>query len=62
MRLLAKLKPEVLQAVKEAASDGRLTCTEARKLAETLGVSPAEIGQAADELKIKLTACELGCF
>lgn len=57
-----ELKQEVLEAVKKAAEGGRITCTAARKLAGEMGISPRLIGQAADELKIKIKECELGCF
>ncbi|WP_027365296.1 hypothetical protein [Desulfotruncus alcoholivorax] len=52
----------IKQALREAAPEGKLSCTAARKLAADLGVSPRQVGQAADELKIKIFACELGCF
>lgn len=52
----------VKEAVRRAAVDGKISCTRARRLAGELGVSPKEVGQAADELKIKIHACELGCF
>ncbi|NLK51016.1 MAG: hypothetical protein GX295_01015 [Syntrophomonadaceae bacterium] len=57
-----EVKPEVLEAVKKAAVEGRLSCNVARELAETLGVPPVMIGRACDELQIKINACELGCF
>lgn len=53
---------EIKDAVRRAAVEGKLSCTRARRLAEELGVPPREIGRAADELKIKIKACELGCF
>ncbi|KAF1083841.1 hypothetical protein SPSYN_02997 [Sporotomaculum syntrophicum] len=53
---------EIRTVVQNAAKDGKLSCTVARKLASELGVAPKEIGQAANELKIKLCGCELGCF
>lgn len=59
---MSEIKQEVLDAVKQAAKDGRLTCTEARKLAEDLKVNPSVVGKAANELKIKIKSCELGCF
>ncbi|MEW5952580.1 MAG: hypothetical protein AB1815_02315 [Bacillota bacterium] len=59
---MAEIKAEVLAAVKKAARDGRLTCTGARSLAEELKVEPREIGDACNALKIKIKACELGCF
>lgn len=52
----------IRQAVLKAARDGRLSCTMARKLAGELQVSPRDIGQACNELKIKIHSCELGCF
>lgn len=59
---MSEIKQEVLDAVRQASKDGRITCTEARKLARDLRVTPRIIGQAANELDIKLASCELGCF
>lgn len=42
--------------------EGRITCSQARKVAEDLGISPRIIGEACNELKIKICACELSCF
>lgn len=53
---------EIKDAVLKAATEGKLSCTKARRLAEELGVPTKEIGRVADELKIKLFGCELGCF
>ena len=53
---------KVLQAIQERAVDSRLSCSEARRLASELDVPVREVGRAADELKIKIMACELGCF
>jgi len=52
----------VLEAVRQAAPDGRLTCAQARQLAARLGVRPRVIGTACNKLKVKLKGCELGCF
>lgn len=57
-----KLPEKVLEAVKNAANEGKLTCAEANALAEKLGVEPLLIGKAANELKIKIKSCQLGCF
>jgi len=59
---MAEINPEVLDAVKKASKDKRISCMAARKLAEELKVPPLVIGEAANELKIKIYACELGCF
>ncbi len=53
---------EVLDKVKEAAGDNGLTCTAARKLADDLGVSPKIIGDACNQLDVKINNCALGCF
>ncbi|WP_169799880.1 hypothetical protein [Desulfolucanica intricata] len=57
-----EIDKQILDAVKKAAPEGRLSCTAARKLADDFNVPPKIIGQAADILKIKIKACELGCF
>jgi len=50
------------EAVSAASSDGRITCSAALNVAQRLGVDPREVGAAANELRIKITACRLGCF
>lgn len=54
---------ERIQAeIRLVQAEGRITCTLAREIAERIGVSYAEVGSAANQMKIKITACELGCF
>ncbi len=53
---------QVKERVKEKATDGRISCSVARRIAEELNVSVKEVGHACDDLDIKLYACELGCF
>lgn len=48
--------------LKERNHDGKITCSEARKIAEELRVPYIEVGRVANELKIKIKRCELGCF
>lgn len=50
------------EKVKEASVNGRLACGKAHRLAEEEGFSLKEIGETANKLKIKIVACELGCF
>jgi len=59
---MSKIPENVLQAVQEAAKDGRLTCAGAHQLAKELGVNLLVVGEACDEMKIKIKACQLGCF
>lgn len=53
---------QIIQKLLEVATDGKITCTEARRLAEELQVDPSEIGKLCDEVKVKIMGCELGCF
>ncbi len=53
-----KLAKELLSRSKE----GKMTCAQARRLAEDLQVSYDEVGNIADELKVKIHKCQLGCF
>lgn len=45
-----------------AAPDGKLPCAVAFQVAADLQKPPAEIGEAADRLEIRLVKCQLGLF
>jgi hypothetical protein len=53
---------EVKTAILAAAKDGRITCSEALDLARRLNVSPSLVGEMADQMAVKINACQLGCF
>ncbi len=53
---------ELVKAVQAAAEQGKLSCARAHELSAELGVPLAEIGKVCNELKIKIAACQLGCF
>jgi len=55
-------KKEMEHLLKERAVDGKISCTVARKIAEDLDVPYGDVGATANELKIKIKSCELGCF
>jgi len=57
-----EIDPRVKDALLKAAPEGKITCPAARKLANTLGVSPRVIGDACNQLDIKIHSCALGCF
>jgi len=52
----------IKEALKNASRGNRLSCEQAHDLARELNVSLKEIGAQCNELKIKITACQLGCF
>lgn len=55
-------REQLEQEVKKAAQGGRLSCAQAFAIADKLGVEPKTVGQAANDLKIKIAGCRLGCF
>lgn len=55
-------KQLIAEKLKEKAPKGKISCHEARLLAQEFDVEPGVIGELCDELKIKVCACELGCF
>ncbi|WP_072915348.1 hypothetical protein [Desulforamulus aeronauticus] len=59
---MSEQKEKLVIAVKELAREGKLSCTAARKIAAECNVPPKAVGEVCDELKIKIKACELGCF
>ncbi len=48
--------------LKERSKDGKITCTDCHEISEEYSYSLEEIGQKADEIKIKIVNCKLGCF
>jgi len=53
---------ELEQTILRAARDGRLTCAAAFRVAKEANVSVKRVGKLADKLKVKIRACQLGCF
>jgi hypothetical protein len=53
---------KIVEAIRTASRENRLSCAAAHELARELNISLKEIGSICNELKIKITACQLGCF
>ena len=53
---------KIIEAIRTASINDRLTCERAQALTEELKVPLKEIGALCNELKIKIVACQLGCF
>ena len=60
--LFVAMKEKIQEEIKKRSTDNRLPCAVARKIAQDLSVSYKEVGDAANELEVKITNCELGCF
>jgi hypothetical protein len=52
----------IIEVLRKASTNSRLTCEKAHALARELNVPLKEIGALCNELKIKIAACQLGCF
>ncbi len=63
MNFSALSKKELIKnRIKEKVLDKKISCPALRKIAEELGVPYREAGEAANDLKIKIKNCDLGCF
>jgi len=56
------MNDKIAEEIRKKAVNDRLPCAAARRIAEELTVPYKEVGRTADELKVKITGCELGCF
>lgn len=55
-------REKMIDAIHVASVNNRLNCEKAHELAKELNTSLQEIGALCNELKIKIAACQLGCF
>lgn len=53
---------EIVNKLKEAAKDGKITCAVAQKIAMDNKIPMRQIGDLLNKLKIKIIQCQLGCF
>ncbi len=58
------MNAKLIESLKETAekNNGKITCAQAWEIADKFSVTKAEIGKQINELKIKITKCQLGCF
>ncbi len=50
------------EELKASLVNGRLPCAVAFQVAKKLKVDRGQVGEAANELKIRIVDCQLGCF
>jgi len=55
-------KSQLTSKLKKIAVKGKIPCGAALKLAADNHISPSDVGELADEIKIKISNCQLGCF
>ena len=55
-------REELKAKIRAAAPEGKISCAAAMRLAEELVISRQDLGKLLNELKIKISQCQLGCF
>jgi len=50
------------ETIMAKAQGGKLPCAMSFKIAEEFGISKREMGKILNEMKIKISLCQLGCF
>ena len=53
---------EIRELIQAQAKDGRVSCKAMLSLAEQTQTSAKQIGKLCNEIKIRITGCQLGCF
>jgi hypothetical protein len=57
-----RMSTELDDKIRESLTNGRLPCAVAFKIAKELGISVHEVGEVCNNLRIKVSSCQLGCF
>jgi len=60
--LTAEQQNEIKKLILSAAQNNRLLCSGALAIAKSLGIPSRDVGRIANELDIKISKCQLGCF
>ncbi|MBP1748834.1 MAG: hypothetical protein H6Q52_1373 [Deltaproteobacteria bacterium] len=55
-------KQAIIEKAKKHLQDGKISCQQARRLAEDEGITYKDMGDLLNEYKIKIMGCQLGCF
>jgi LAO/AO transport system kinase len=56
------IEKKAAELLLERSNAGTISCSEARAIAEESGLPYSSVGKLADDLRIKIRNCELGCF
>lgn len=55
-------KEAVVKKLQTHTKEGKISCKQAQKVADEEGISYKDMGALLNELKVKITQCQLGCF
>ena len=50
------------EAVLKKTTAGKIPCVQCFQLAEEFGISKKEMGDILNEMEVKISHCQLGCF
>ena len=50
------------EAILKKSKAGKLPCAVCFKIAEDFGISKREMGKVLNEMNIRISQCQLGCF
>ncbi len=50
------------ETIKGKAKDGKIPCAMCFKIAEDFGISKKEMGNILNEMNVRISQCQLGCF
>lgn len=56
------IDPKLEGLIRKALVDGKLSCAAGLKIARDLKIPANKVGEATNELKIRIANCQLGCF
>jgi len=59
---MAAMERTLEEELKSSLVNGKLTCAVALNMAKKHKISPMTVGDTANQLKIKIAGCQLGCF
>ena len=57
-----KIRERILQKIELIEEKKQLSCRKAHKIAEEFNMPLIEVGRICEEEKVKIYACQLGCF
>ena len=55
-------RKKIEEAILKKSKKGKLPCAICFKIAEDFGISKNKMGEILNEMKIKISQCQLGCF
>jgi hypothetical protein len=55
-------RKKIEEAILKKSKEGKLPCAMCFKIAEDFGISKNKMGKVLNEMKIKISQCQLGCF